>query len=307
LSSFKDPVCIPCGHVYCKRCLTEYTNAPGNLGLTAKCPDCRASFHLVIPDVTCLPEKYHKFVSQNVRRIYVDFSSANSELRDALKAAEGRLARKATTEQALLKRCEELTEALNAHRQGERDANVRILDLEDDLANLENTLKENDVKAKESQRTLDLVVQKVNCLEQSNRALQEESLKLFLAHHDTLKKSKEIESEESNISVREGGASNQLSRLSASQPANTSSAALPPTRKQRKYIVRLPREHSSRSSSECTIQVSTSDDTPLAISMSTSRPVDPSRPIKPLPNRRGVKKRLIGDSSFMSIDVSDFV
>jgi len=46
-------------------------------------------------------------------------------------------------EQSLLKRCEELTEALSAHRQGERDANQRILELEDDIMTLEKVVKEN--------------------------------------------------------------------------------------------------------------------------------------------------------------------
>ena len=34
------------GHVYCKRCLTDYANTPGNNDLSAKCPACRASFDL---------------------------------------------------------------------------------------------------------------------------------------------------------------------------------------------------------------------------------------------------------------------
>ena len=63
LSNFKNPVCLPCGelidllfsshlrdwalgHLYCKKCLNEYVNAPGNTGMTANCPDCRTPFHL---------------------------------------------------------------------------------------------------------------------------------------------------------------------------------------------------------------------------------------------------------------------
>lgn len=185
LSSFKDPVCIPCGHVYCKRCLTEHANAQGNSRLSAKCPDCRASFDLVLPDLTYLPEKYHKFVSHNVRRLYVDFSAPNSDhTRDALKAAEARLARKAATEQALLRRCEELTEAVTVHREGERDANVRILDLENDLAALENLVEDNNIKARTLQGMLDSVMLKVNSLEETNKALQKENARLPLTQEE---------------------------------------------------------------------------------------------------------------------------
>ncbi len=34
------------GHVYCKLCLKDHANTPGNQGLTSKCPDCRETFHL---------------------------------------------------------------------------------------------------------------------------------------------------------------------------------------------------------------------------------------------------------------------
>jgi hypothetical protein len=263
----------------------------------------------VVPDLTYLPEKYHKFVTSNVRRIYVDFSSANKELRESLKAAEGRLARKAATEQALLTRCEELTEALIAHRQGERDANQRILELEDDIANMEKVVQENDDKAKEFQRMHGLVLDKVKCVEKSNQVLQKENVRLSLNYHDIGMKLKEKEPD-SNTDTRADTSSNQTTYLYSSQSA---SAPLRPKQKQRKYVVRIPQgDPAGSSNARCTIQVSTSEDAPVAISMSTasastSRSIGSSRPIKPLPKRRGIKNRVFGDSSFMSIDVSDFV
>jgi hypothetical protein len=41
-----------------------------------------------------------------------------------------------------LRRCEELSAALNFHRQGERNANERIVKLEADIANMKKPVKE---------------------------------------------------------------------------------------------------------------------------------------------------------------------
>jgi hypothetical protein len=59
----------------------------------------------------------------------------------------------------LLRRCEELTGALDFHRQGERDANKRIMKLEADIANMEKLVKENE--------------DKVKCVEKSNQILRQ--------------------------------------------------------------------------------------------------------------------------------------
>jgi len=258
LSSFRDPVCIPCGHVYCKRCLTDYANAPGYSDLTAKCPECRASFDLVLPDLTYLPEKYHKFVTHSVRRVYVDSSSTIKELRESLKAAEIRLARKESMEQALLKRSEELVEAVTAHRQGERDANLRILELEEEIMTLEDDSREHDSKVKDLQKMHALILDKLNGLEKSNQVLQSENIRLSLNYHDIRAKLKE---KDPNIY----------------QPASS--------KKHRKG-------HDANSMSPAT---------------NSSASSVFSRPTKPLPKRRAIKQRLIGDSSFVPIGLSDFI
>src|SRR5438309_716497 len=106
-------------------------------------------YPLCFPDVLCqltyLPEKYHTFVSQPLRRVYIDTpsspsSSSNSALENALKAAEARLASKNATEEQILRRCEEMTAVLDAHRQGEREANERIMDMEEEMAEIQSLL-----------------------------------------------------------------------------------------------------------------------------------------------------------------------
>ncbi|KAF9472858.1 hypothetical protein BDN70DRAFT_886507 [Pholiota conissans] len=74
LCSFKEPVCLPCGHIYCKQCLSDHVNVPTNTRMTSTCPDCRTTFHIAIPDLTYLPAKYHPFISTAVRRVFIDDS-----------------------------------------------------------------------------------------------------------------------------------------------------------------------------------------------------------------------------------------
>ncbi|KAF4610618.1 hypothetical protein D9613_007142 [Agrocybe pediades] len=140
LSPFKDPVCLPCGHLYCKKCLTEHVNIPSNRGMTSNCPDCRSTFNITIPDLTYLPEKYHPFISHAVRRVYIDMES-DSALQRKLKQAEAKLLSKAKSEEALLKKCESLAAAVSAHRAGEAEAQERIYELEEKIEDLEDDYK----------------------------------------------------------------------------------------------------------------------------------------------------------------------
>ena len=82
--------------------------------------------------------------------MYID--AANSEVENTLKAVEARLARKAEEEEQLMQRCEGLTAALDAHRQGEREANERIMELEEEIAETQNLMKKKDEKISELER-----------------------------------------------------------------------------------------------------------------------------------------------------------
>lgn len=46
LSDYKEPYSIPCGHLFCLECLSEYISNSSRNSLTASCPSCRDEFLL---------------------------------------------------------------------------------------------------------------------------------------------------------------------------------------------------------------------------------------------------------------------
>ncbi|KAF6753467.1 hypothetical protein DFP72DRAFT_901763 [Ephemerocybe angulata] len=88
LSEYDDPVCIPCGHIFCLDCLTSAVNRPGEVELTSKCPKCRNDFCLVTPDLALLPARYRPFVASPLRKVYLDEWSGAEELAAALRKNE---------------------------------------------------------------------------------------------------------------------------------------------------------------------------------------------------------------------------
>ncbi|KAK0188608.1 hypothetical protein F5146DRAFT_1140155 [Armillaria mellea] len=82
LCDFSNPVCTPCGHVFCSECLTKFiaertdTDSAED-GFKAKCPFCREKFPIAIPNLRYLPEKFHPFVVDPLRKVFI--TSDNSE------------------------------------------------------------------------------------------------------------------------------------------------------------------------------------------------------------------------------------
>ncbi|KAK0501641.1 hypothetical protein EDD18DRAFT_743390 [Armillaria luteobubalina] len=88
LSDFVDPVCTPCGHVYCSRCITEATSIQREKGsVTAPCPTCRKSFS--INDDPSFRD-FRKYFGYPLRRLYVNGLHVNFE--DTVKRLEDRIA-----------------------------------------------------------------------------------------------------------------------------------------------------------------------------------------------------------------------
>lgn len=129
---YKEPVCIPCGHVYCRKCLQDHVNVATNTTMKAQCPDCRASFELLTPDPNCLPQKYQQYVLPAVRRVYLD-TTPYTNLQKKLKHAENRNKALRESEEELIKQCERYQAAASAHRRGEANAIAELDDLRNEF------------------------------------------------------------------------------------------------------------------------------------------------------------------------------
>ncbi|PPQ68070.1 hypothetical protein CVT26_007354 [Gymnopilus dilepis] len=180
-SKFKEPVCTPCGHVYCQQCLIDHANVPSNQGMTSTCPECRTEFSLVVPELRYLPPKYHPFIQPAIRRIYADMSP-DAGLRQKVKQLEKSLLVKTKTEDMLMKKCEGLAAALDVHRRGERDAVAEAQELEEKIAELEY----------ERDEAVTSLNEKYYDLEEENQALKRDNgnwATKFEALHQRLKES----------------------------------------------------------------------------------------------------------------------
>ncbi|KAK0438046.1 hypothetical protein EV421DRAFT_1906889 [Armillaria borealis] len=91
LCDFTNPVCIPCGHVFCSECLTKFIAERSDTdsaedGFKATCPFCREKFPIAIPNLRYLPEKFHPFVVDPLRKVFI--TSDNSEKLELLSRIE---------------------------------------------------------------------------------------------------------------------------------------------------------------------------------------------------------------------------
>ncbi|KAF9530318.1 hypothetical protein CPB83DRAFT_810589 [Crepidotus variabilis] len=156
ISSCTDPVSLPCGHIYCRQCIASYATTH-RTALTAKCPKCREPFHLsalfgrlsiqtgclkalsftVTPDLSHIATKFHPFVTPPVRRVYID-NAEQTRLEQKSQELEQRIAFYSNSDKSLTERYEALAAVVDGHRQGERDANNRIMELEQVIQGLED-------------------------------------------------------------------------------------------------------------------------------------------------------------------------
>ncbi|EAU90402.2 hypothetical protein CC1G_00786 [Coprinopsis cinerea okayama7 len=190
LNDYNDPVCIPCGHVFCFPCLTEYANGPAHEGFTAPCPTCRADFHLLTPDPRALPAKYHPFISSHLRRLFFDLTPHEETV--SLKRQVKKLKKEVAQ---LMDACERQMNRVAAHKEGERNLRHRLDKLQNDydelatehdelVGDLEEVKEERDALAEENARLRELletaierkdaIFEEKERLETKNEELEEE-------------------------------------------------------------------------------------------------------------------------------------
>ncbi|KAJ7255447.1 hypothetical protein B0H12DRAFT_1050108 [Mycena haematopus] len=136
LSKLKEPVSVPCGHVYCTDCLTGHVSATSPDGFTSSCPSCRETFNMVRPQLTCLPKKFHQYIVPSIRRVYIDMSR-HEHLRKKLSASEARVAALEQDKERLMAECERHIAAAQAHSRGETVALLKLRATEERFFNLQ--------------------------------------------------------------------------------------------------------------------------------------------------------------------------
>ncbi|KAF6753470.1 hypothetical protein DFP72DRAFT_1170900 [Ephemerocybe angulata] len=93
LQEYDDPASLPCGHVYCKKCITDVVNLQDEEDTnTGKCPECRREFNLLIPDSTHAPALFKPYLVSPVRPIYAPYVGRTtlSRLHDKIRELENK-------------------------------------------------------------------------------------------------------------------------------------------------------------------------------------------------------------------------
>ncbi|KAJ7696495.1 hypothetical protein B0H17DRAFT_1007612 [Mycena rosella] len=168
LSRLKEPVSVPCGHVYCTDCLTSHVSATSPDGFTSTCPSCRETFNMVRPELTCLPKKFHQFVVPSIRRVYIDMSR-HDRVRQRLAASEARVKALESDKERLLAVCERHSAAADAHSRGETDALLRVRELEEEL---ESAREAAEGEVQDAERALQALKGKYAKMKRHCRALE---------------------------------------------------------------------------------------------------------------------------------------
>ncbi|KIK56428.1 hypothetical protein GYMLUDRAFT_76156 [Collybiopsis luxurians FD-317 M1] len=123
ISNLSDPVCIPCGHLYCSQCLSDYISSSSEDGYNSACPTCRAPFSF--GSLTCLPKHVHRFITPSIRRVYLDTSGVQT-LQEKLATSQTQITRLTQESERLMVFCEKYQNAAAVHAEGEAKANLEV-------------------------------------------------------------------------------------------------------------------------------------------------------------------------------------
>ncbi|KAK0489278.1 hypothetical protein IW261DRAFT_405601 [Armillaria novae-zelandiae] len=128
ICDYTEPVSIPCGHVYCMQCLSDYISSSSSDGLTASCPTCRADFSIVVPELHSLSKQFHRYITPSIRRVFIEPNPSESyeELERKLEASEARNATLKRENRVLQKSCQKYMADVTVHARGERAAKSEV-------------------------------------------------------------------------------------------------------------------------------------------------------------------------------------
>ncbi|PBK99756.1 hypothetical protein ARMGADRAFT_985669 [Armillaria gallica] len=77
IDELKQPVALPCGHVFCTECVFRAVNAIKPYATIHYCPTCRAPYTTVNIDPTLIPSHLRTHIIPSIRRLYLDEPNPN--------------------------------------------------------------------------------------------------------------------------------------------------------------------------------------------------------------------------------------
>ncbi|KAL4264081.1 hypothetical protein AB1N83_004858 [Pleurotus pulmonarius] len=167
LGILKEPVSIPCGHIYCSICIANYVNSASDDEEEAMplstCPTCRSPFTLFTPDLSLLSRKYRPYVLPGIRRIYID-NTPYQELQRKLREAEKRIKTLENTKQELLRECERHMAVSNAHAEGEHQARMDLTAAQEESIEFQDAAQQWEAEAENLRESLAMVTEEKDSL-----------------------------------------------------------------------------------------------------------------------------------------------
>ncbi|KAJ7281298.1 hypothetical protein C8J57DRAFT_1500001 [Mycena rebaudengoi] len=70
--SFKAPVCLPCGHIFCRECIAGTVDAVDACSIQHFCPACRAPYNVVSADPSLVPSHLRQHLLPQIRPVFFD-------------------------------------------------------------------------------------------------------------------------------------------------------------------------------------------------------------------------------------------
>jgi hypothetical protein len=76
--SLKAPVCLPCGHIFCRECIARTVDAVDASSIQHFCPACRAPYNVVSADPSLVPSHLRQHLLPQIRPVFFDSLPAAS-------------------------------------------------------------------------------------------------------------------------------------------------------------------------------------------------------------------------------------
>ncbi|KAJ7737694.1 hypothetical protein B0H16DRAFT_1325801 [Mycena metata] len=80
LEGFTNPVSLPCGHVFCLKCIRRTVDSVKSRPMTHFCPTCRAGYSLLSVDPKHVPVYLRLHILPPIRRVFIDDASPSPSI-----------------------------------------------------------------------------------------------------------------------------------------------------------------------------------------------------------------------------------